>query len=759
MAADPEPGFPPLGPERSRESLPDESLHLDERAVESPARDDSRDSREVDDENTERTRERVVTSATPSRGSSVIDAVVNAAVDASMEAEEADVSLFPEHGDVDARAPRAPYESSVSSDAEPTAPPPPRERDRTPSPPTPRRPAGAPREAKENTAHSAEGAAVDVAAANGDDAKITRRSNPLTLEALFEIVGGSEPKDVTFVDATDRAYDSVDAEALLLVAPFLERFVAPENFFSSSDVVSMAATLQNVKRLDVCCNAIDDTFRVPFPNHGPCFASLTVLNARSNNLGPNAFAELGKLPSLEKLDVSSNAIFSLSALHASDESPFRDASSVEFFPKLTHLDVSAQTPKLRSDLRQLKKALGSCPRLRALVAKGNAISFHNNEDVVLTPGIDFPSLRALDLRDNALIDPAGVMPLCALATRGERRVRRGVSDVGVAGGGRDDGDADEGTSSSFDVKNETFVFDHHRTTKFASTVSSFGSVNDPFADDDLNFNSSSFGATEVTNERTTKGGRLEEVALGGNHCAAALLRLAETVGRTSGGTVDVASTRHRPTPRERLDKALASRSVLFRGVYPPTRYGGASALAAPMHVLRALFSATRTSPFGEDGRVPGVIPRKPLFGSEDENGFSFGPERRAVFTLVDGGADGVFPFARERLEMRRMATASDARAAHATATKLAFDFEARVPSALGFGSEPDDGTFFIRETSNAAAAAAARLDARLEIDTRKDFNRKYAESKGIVGETRARARAMIDARSKRTLGRVVDDDR
>jgi hypothetical protein len=510
---------------------------------------------------------------------------------------------------------------------------------------------------------------------------------------------------------------------------------------------------------------VDDTFRVPFPNHGPCFASLTVLNARSNNLGPNAFAELGKLPSLEKLDVSSNAIFSLSACgNASDESPLTlDASSsfgFEFFPKLTHLDVSAQTPKLRSDLRQLKKALGSVPRLRALVARGNAISFRNNEDVVLTPGIDFPSLRALDLRDNALIDPAGVMPLCALATRAPRRVRRGVSDVGVAGGGRDDGDADEETSSFFDVKNETFVFENHRTTKFASTVSSFGSVNDPFADDDLNFTSSSFGATEVTNERRTPlGGRLEEVALGGNHCAAALLRLAETVGRTSGGTVDVASRCHRPTPRERLDKALASRSVLFRGVYPPTRYGGASALAAPMHVLRALFLATRTSPFGEDETGPGGIPRKPLFGSEDEDGFSFGPERRAVFTLVDGGADGAFPFARERLEMRRMATAADARAAHATATKLAFDFEARVPSALGFGSEPDDGTFFVRETSNAAAAAAARLDARLEIDTRKDFNRKYAESKGIVGETRARARAMIDARSKRTLGRVVDDDR
>ena len=33
MAADLEPGFSPLGPERSRESLPDESLDLDEREI------------------------------------------------------------------------------------------------------------------------------------------------------------------------------------------------------------------------------------------------------------------------------------------------------------------------------------------------------------------------------------------------------------------------------------------------------------------------------------------------------------------------------------------------------------------------------------------------------------------------------------------------------------------------------------------------------------------------------------------------------
>lgn len=699
----------------------------------------------------------------------MIDAVVNAAVDASipLSAEEADV--FPEKnadGDEDARTP---YESSVSSDAEPTAPPPPQERDRTPSPPTPRTPPGAPREANDNRDGDwDEDAAVDVAedgnvsAANVSSAKKTqrRRSNPLTLDALFALVGGSEPKDVTFVDATDRAYDSVDEKAFLLVAPFLERFVAPENFFSSSDVSAMAATLRNVTRLDVCCNAVDDTFRVPFPSidTGPCFASLTVLNARSNALGPRAFAELGKLPSLEKLDVSNNAIFSFSAVkkNASDESPFREepASSVGFFPNLTHLDVSAQTPKLRLDLKQLKDALGSCPRLRAMAARGNAISFRGDEDVVLTPGIDFPSLRALDLRDNALTDPAGVMPLCALATRGERRTRRGVSDVGVAGGGRDDGDADE----------ETFFFDVE-DARFASTASSFGSANAnetfSFATNESSFESSFRVATEEeTNERTTGGGRLEEVALGGNACAAALLRLAETVARTSFsdrriGDDFVASTRHRPTPRERLERVLALRSVLFRGVDPPTRYGGASALAVPMRVLRALFLATR-EPFGQDERVPGST-QKPA-GGEDEDGFSFGPERRAVFTLADGGADGAFPRARERLEMRRMATASDARAAHATATKLAFDFERRVPTSLEFGSEPDD-LFFLGETTDAAAAAAARLDARLETDRRKDFNRKYAESKGIVGETRARARAMIDARSKRTLGRVVDDDR
>ena len=176
-----------------------------------------------------------------------------------------------------------------------------------------------------------------------------------------------------------------------------------------------------------------------------------------------------------------------------------------------------------------------------------------------------------------------------------------------------------------------------------------------------------------------------------------------------------------------------------------------------MRVLRALVLATR-EPFGQDERVPDSTQKTMPAGGEDEDGFSFGPERRAVFTLADGGADGAFPRARERLEMRRMATASDARAAHATATKLAFDFERRVPTSLEFGSEPDD-LFFLGETTDAAAAAAARLDARLETDRRKDFNRKYAESKGIVGETRARARAMIDARSKRTLGRVVDDDR
>lgn len=680
MAADLEPGFSPLGPERSRESLPDESLDLDERAVESPpsvprgfARDDS-----PRNENTEPTRGRVVTSATPSRGSSVIDAVVNAAVDVSipLSAEEADV--FPEKnadGDEDARAP---YESSVSSDAEPTAPPPPQERDRTPSPPTPRTPPGAPREANDNRDGDwDEDAAADVAedgnvsAANVSSAKKTqrRRSNPLTLEALFALVGGSEPKDVTFVDATDRAYDSVDEKAFLLVAPFLERFVAPENFFSSSDVSAMAATLRNVKRLDVCCNAVDDTFRVPFPSidTGPCFASLTVLNARSNALGPRAFAELGKLPSLEKLDVSNNAIFSFSAVkkNASDESPFREepASSVGFFPNLTHLDVSAQTPKLRLDLKQLKDALGSCPRLRAMAARRNAVSFRGDEDVVLTPGIDFPSLRALDLRDNALTDPAGVMPLCALATRGERRTRRGVSDVGVAGEGRDDGDADE----------ETFFFDVE-DVRFASTASSFGSGSAnanknetfSFATNESSFESSFRVATEEEEtERTTGGGRLEEVALGGNACAAALLRLAETVislqnlrlaqtvGRTSFSdrrigddfVASTISTRHRPTPRERLERVLASRSVLFRGVDPPTRYGGASALAVPMRVLRALVLATR-EPFGQDERVPDSTQKTMPAGGEDEDGFSFGPERRAVFTLADGGADGAFPRAR-----------------------------------------------------------------------------------------------------------------
>ena len=85
MAADPEPGAPPLGPERSRESLPDESLDLDARAVESPRTEpqdpagDVSHARGVDDA-LRSARHQVVTSATPSHGSSVIDAVVDAAV-------------------------------------------------------------------------------------------------------------------------------------------------------------------------------------------------------------------------------------------------------------------------------------------------------------------------------------------------------------------------------------------------------------------------------------------------------------------------------------------------------------------------------------------------------------------------------------------------------------------------------------------------------------------------------------------------------
>ena len=102
-----------------------------------------------------------------------------------------------------------------------------------------------------------------------------------------------------------------------------------------------------------------------------------------------------------------------------------------------------------------------------------------------------------------------------------------------------------------------------------------------------------------------------------------------------------------------------------------------------------------------------------------------------------------------------MATASDASPARVyEKTKLAFDFEKRVPDALSRDACPDDPFF---STTDAASAYASRLDARLATDRRKALSPKYAESKGIAGETRARARA-ARARSARTLGWVVDDE-
>ena len=140
MAADPEPEAPPLGPERSRESLPDESLDLDERAVESPRTEpqdpagDASHARGVDDASRS-ARHQVVTSATPSHGSSVIDAVVDAAVDASMETEEARLEdVFSGKDDeADDEA-----DARVVSSAVPAAPTPPSLERRAPPPPAPR---------------------------------------------------------------------------------------------------------------------------------------------------------------------------------------------------------------------------------------------------------------------------------------------------------------------------------------------------------------------------------------------------------------------------------------------------------------------------------------------------------------------------------------------------------------------------------------------------------------------------------------------
>ena len=800
MAADPEPEAPPLSPERSRESLPDESLDLDERAVESPRTEpqdpagDASHARGVDDASRS-ARHQVVTSATPSHGSSVIDAVVDAAVDASMETEEARLEdVFSGKDDeaddeADARV--------VSSDVPAAKTPPSLER-RAPPPPAPRGrgasgeaevfrdadvslvsldegDATVPRDGIENRPDEPSGGVEKTnASASASPAKtktLSVTTNPLTSSALFARVGASRPEDVTSVNLTGCAYDSIEPGAFFAAAPFLERLVAAENGFTSADLAELGATLTHARRLNVACNRVDDTFAIR-PSQirpsafgayardlGSFFPALTVLDARGNAMGAAALAELGKLPSLERLDVSGNAIRSLpsqtSTLSRKGESVDSKAS-ILFFPKLTHLDVSAQTPKMRFTVPELAAALGSCPRLRVVVARKNAGFSESSSDAscVLTPGIDFPALRALDLRENALRDPASVAPLCALATRDERRERRGVSDVGVAGGGRDDADDDEENRQGdfFETSSRTSrgAKGDPRTTLFDSTVSSFGSA--------TLFESETSADASDARLRETPSGRLEEVALGGNACADVLLtrlmaRLAESAGPASvsklSSELSSKLSSLRLTPRERLERALASKSALFRGVEPPMRFGGAAALATPARVVPAL--AARA--LGEEtlGEETFAFVSKTTNAKDD---FFQSTERGAVFTLADGGADGVLP--RTSLDMRRMATASAASPARVyEKTKLAFDFEKRVPDALSRDACPDDPFF---STTDAASAYASRLDARLATDRRKALSRKYAESKGIAGETRARARAAARARSARTLGWVVDDE-
>ena len=809
MAADPEPEAPPLGPERSRESLPDESLDLDARAVESPRTEpqdpagDVSHARGVDDA-LRSARHQVVTSATPSHGSSVIDAVVDAAVDASMETEEARLEdVFSGKDDeavdeADARASRVVSSDvpaansgkagmfrdadvslvSLDSSGDATVP-----RDGIESRSELFSDGGvektnAPKTAKTKTKTPSRDAII----------------NPLTSSTLFASVGASRPEDVTSVNLTGRAYDSIEPGAFSAAAPFLERLVAAENEFTSADLAELGATLTNARRLNIACNRVDDTFAIrpirlvnTFGAYArdvslSFFPALTVLDARGNAMGANALAELGKLPSLERLDVSGNAIRSLLLKDGEGLKEGVDSKTTRtgiFFPKLTHLDVSGQKPKMRFTVSELAAAFGSCPRLRVLSLKKNAGFSEPSSDAscVLAPGIDFPALRALDLRENALRDPASVAPLCALATRAERRRRRGVSDVGVAGGGRDD--ADDDVSGEQNQHDQHAFFETRRvgaysrirakdpqTTMdplFDSTTSSFGSANtERFADASADESGASLDLVG--------GGRLEEVALGGNACADVLLtRLLARVAESARGPASSVSNLSsklssklssnlsslRLTPREHLERALASKSVLFRGVEPPARFGGATALAAPARVVHSL--ATRVS--GEET----FFSKTYVFFKDEFETFETSTERFAVFTLVDGGADGALKrTSRERLDMRRMATASAASPARASTKHFAFDFEKRVHLETdelirddAFPPAPDDPFF---STTDAASAYASRLDARLATDRRKALSRIYAESKGIAGETRARARAAARARSAQTLGRVVDDE-
>ena len=508
--------------------------------------------------------------------------------------------------------------------------------------------------------------------------------NPMDAYHVLERCGGeyANLEDVVSVTLTGFGFDSVAPEALEPFAECLERLALDENEFRAVDFQQMATTLKKLQHLNIALNRIDDTFK--FINSSNPFQSLTVLDARSNGIGLRGFTELGKLPQLKRLDVSRNQISKLAGV---------DGDSF-FFPSLTFLDLSSQTPGLDCVGFELTRALGKCPALRVLKLRDNQVrgwvdrvddaNDGNSERNLLLPGNDFPSLRALDLRDNLIGDILEVEPLAHLAVSVPRRTRRGMSSVGVNSHGPDDNDGDQ-TPLLFDAGTSSF------RDGYSGSMTQ-GSV------------------PQATSSNATTHGQLEEVALSGNVGASrALLEMEQDVlmGYDDGS---LGNTQKRLTPKERLGKVL-EHDLLFQSVTPSTRFGATHAVAMP---LKRVLLVKDTAYYSQTNKSHAVTSADALLILRDDVGpktFDGELSRRTTSGTLN-----------TTLNMQKMATALDILPPHISDTaKVKFDFDARSVDLL------DDW-----RTVSASDKFAAKLDAWNTIDKRKAFNLRYTAARSAT---------------------------
>lgn len=564
----------------------------------------------------------------------------------------------------------------------------------------------------------------------GDELGDTRAVAPTNPLVFGSILGGfgnrGNNRDAASVTVSGSKFDAVFPETLALVSEHLEVLVADDNLFRSVDFEVMSLGLKNLTRLTIAANVIGDAFRFVVNSSrvkGPLtldpFRALTVLYASANRIGLNGLLELGKLQALRRLDLSRNKVSNLTRLHKKQHRDGGD-SFENLFPSLTHLDLSGQHPKLVTNGWSLVCTLGALPKLRVLLLRNNAFEgwvgggggdrndeIKNEPDTCLVPGEHFPNLRAVDLRDNVIVNITDIAPLARLATRGTRRDRRGISAFGIESGGPDDCDEDE---------------EDQNITSHAST--SYRSLSDTF----------SFS------------GSLEEVAVSGNPCAVSTLRAMERFvesvraishgsdsagsrcvdfqsvlafandelvddrglsSNTSGSAGHTKQRLTRLTPGQRTEKAIA-RGLLFRNVTPRLRFGTENALGTALGFLLSDDDCLTTA---------SVQGKSPHHGSG------------AVIILRDSSrdtafgqlaADGETQQKTSHMNMTKMATATDPLPRPEKGTAITFDFDKPVTNeTIGVS----------KKKSSAGEVCAANLDAWRAADQRKAFNRQYTQAR------------------------------